>query len=323
MQANESSWGASATRRLARHGVRALAASFAIGQLPACGFGVPAKSPTLVTQQAKRTVSVRIGESSRADVQAALGEPWLRSIFWRFDVFRAEDEQTEVDFLVAYDPAGRVAQVASGSASRGSLVREDLMLRTDDLTLAIEPIDERGLQLFADPARLPGYLERRRGSPTCTLVLACDFTSARESWPDAGCPDRVVIDDDEPLDPRPVFGRCDAGRSCPPNAVRDGFYVRVPLLYAVALSPGRHRLVLTSSIFKGGGESALDCVGGEVRYGVIRGLLDRHWWGPQASTLNATVIFSEGPPANLASYGVALYRRDRWLVESEPDRPPE
>ena len=127
---------------------------------------------TLVTQQAKRTVSVRIGESSRADVQAALGEPWLLSTFWRFDVFRAEDEQTEVDFLVAiwpvpigvftmkvggyvlvaYDPAGRVAQVASGSASRGSLVREDLMLRTDDLTLANEPIDERGLQLFADPA---------------------------------------------------------------------------------------------------------------------------------------------------------------------------
>lgn len=67
-------------------------------------------------------------------------------------MFRAEDEQTEVDFLVAYDPAGRVAQVASGSASRGSLVREDLMLRTDDLTLANEPIDERGLQLFADPA---------------------------------------------------------------------------------------------------------------------------------------------------------------------------
>jgi len=107
---------------------------------------------TLVTQQAKRTVSVRIGESSRADVQAALGEPWLLSTFWRFDVFRAEDEQREVDFLVAYEPAWRVAQVASGSASRGSLVREDLMLRTDDLTLANEPIDERGLQLFADPA---------------------------------------------------------------------------------------------------------------------------------------------------------------------------
>ena len=310
--------------------------------LAACGAGIRLQEPTLVTQQAARLVEIRIGETTRTDARLALGEPWLQSEFWRVDVFRAEDEERELTFiippvpmgvfhwtvggygLITYDGAGRITAVASGQAFKGFNKQGAMMLRADELNLSVEPIDNRGPQLTADASRLPEYLERSRESPMCTVILACERPAAREKFPDEGCPDRVVIDEGEALDPRPLLATCEAGSRCPPNAVRwvEGVHVRVPLLVPVRLAPGGHRLVMASSVFKGRSEATFECSAGEVQYGFVRGQVSWHWWGARTSTLVADVIMAATPPANWETYSVLLFRGDRWVVEPDPSSSP-
>jgi len=72
--------------------------------LGGCGFGIPVKDPTQVRQQVEQSMKIRIGESSRADVRTLLGEPWLESDFWHFELYRAESEQKELSFFVFFTP---------------------------------------------------------------------------------------------------------------------------------------------------------------------------------------------------------------------------
>jgi hypothetical protein len=78
---------------------------------------------------------------------------------------------------------------------------------------------------------------------------------------------------------------------------------------------------MSSATFKGRHETSFDCSAGEVRYGIIHGHVNWHWWGPRSSTLNTTVTFVEELPSEWASYSILLYSRNGWLVEAEPDRP--
>jgi hypothetical protein len=324
-------------------------ALLALVLLQACAIVAwPLKTSNRVAQQAERSVAIRIGESTRAEVEAALGEPWLRRASWGVDVYRADDERDALGLLmviyvlpvpvgvysvpeqgyvlIAYDQLGRVAGVDAGSAlhswmDQSMVVSGQLLLGAGGVYLGIQTDDGRDPQLFADPAHLAAYLEGRRGSPTCTLLLACDISAPGQRWPEEGCPDRVAIDGGEPLDLGPFVGHCGEGRSCPPMAQPYGGSVRIPLFQVVTLAPGSHRLSMASSRFDGHGEAPLDCAAGEIRSGLMRGRLDRNWWDKRHSTIHPVVAFSEGPPENLASYGLLLYRRDRWLVEPEPAQP--
>jgi hypothetical protein len=89
----------------------------------------------------------------------------------------------------------------------------------------------------------------------------------------------------------------------------------------VTLSPGHHNLVVTDSRYKGREEVAFDCAAGDVRYASISGNITRHWWGTFSSTLCATVTLADALPMDWSSYSILLYRRDRWLVEPDPDTP--
>jgi len=306
-------------------------------QLAGCGFGVPIKDPTAVTEQTQRTETIEPGQSTRDSVRAGFGEPWLQSRYWGVDVYQALDTSTELGGLVitiwpvplgvftyqvegyvmvAYDPADRVVAVATGNVSNWHGEKHALMLRARDLNLGIESIYERGPQLMADASRLPEYVALRREAMTCTVILACEET-AYERWAYEGCPDRVVIDDAEPMNPTPFFGACDPAASCPPHVLPTGQFVWVPLVYPVTLPPGPHRLTLSSSTFKGESATSFECAAGEVRYGIIHGQVSWHWWGPRSSTLNTSVTFEEALPAKWGSYSILLYR-DRWYADPEP-----
>jgi hypothetical protein len=301
-----------------------------------CGFGIPLERPTRVTDQERRSVALQAGVSSREDVRAALGEPWLESAFWRFEVYRAVAEEKELGFvvlftppipigltraevggfvLVAYDDAGRVTALRAGQARRGSGLYDSLMLRAGDLYLGIEPQYRRGPQVFADDTRLEGYLDRRRRASTCTLLLACQQASVTEKWPDEGCPDRITIDGSIVADPSPYVGACTAGTSCPAAAVHEGPYARVPVLMPVMLRPGEHRVVIGSSVFKGTGETSFACAAGEVRYGILRGAVTWHWWGPRRSTLAATMTLSDRAPRDPRSFALVVHRGDGPVAE--------
>ena len=324
-----------------RRMVLALAPWVLLIPLPGCGFGVPLKEPVAVTQQTQRSASIRPGESTRDSVRAVFGEPWLQSRFWGFDLYRAIDTSTELGglfitiwpiplgiftsqvdgyVLVAYDTEGRVEQVSTGDTSKFPGDQYPLMLRARDLSFGVEKNYQRGPQLMADANRLQDYLVLRRRSATCTLIVACEETGYQK-WPYEACPNRVVVDNAESIDPTPFFACCDTGKDCPADFLQIGQVMQVPLIHPVNLPAGRHRLVMTSSTFKGTNETSFECAPGEVRFGIIRGHVDWDWWGPRTSMLNANLTFERDLPSQWKSYRMLLYRGDHWLAQPEPDRP--
>jgi hypothetical protein len=321
--------------------VRAVCTSLTLSACAGCSFGVPLNQPTVVPQQAERSATIHLGESTREDVRAALGEPWLQSEFWRFEVYRADDKRTELGFMVAivvpvpvgvfsekrhgyvlvtYDTAGRASQVSSGVFGEGLSASETdtwMVVRADEITLAIDRVRTKPrTTLLADASRLPDYLAGRRHAADCTLVTACDQ--------DEGCPDRIAVDDGEPFDPSPITVLCAPEAPCPKGTplaygkIDGRSFFHVAVLHAMGVPPGSHRLRIASSMVHGGGESSLTCAGGEVLYGIVHGRIEgASWWSK--GTLKVTVTLSTIAPEVWDDYGVALYRDGRWLVSAAPE----
>jgi hypothetical protein len=171
--------------------------------------------------QAAQRAQIRPGESTSADVRERLGAPWLQNRYWGVDVYTADDRiwglamglpytgpgTLEITgyLMIAYDDEGRVLKLVRSENNMNLWNFRDfpMMLQVRDLYLGIEAAYHRGVQLMADATRVPGYLAQQLNSPMCTLVLACD-KSTYQKFPYEECPDRVVIDDGEPLDPKPV-----------------------------------------------------------------------------------------------------------------------
>ena len=320
--------------------MRAACASLPLVVLAACGFGVPLKKSVLVPQQAERSATILPGESTRAEVRAALGEPWLESGFWRVEVYRSDDKRTELAFamaivipvpvgvmrekqhgyvLVTYDAAGRVSRVTPGIASDGSLARASdrwMAIRADGITFAVEPVGTKlRSTLLADSSRLPDYLAERRRADGCTLVTACDEGQ--------GCPDQVAVDDGEPFDPRPVTVLCAPDAPCPSGARQSGgeidgkSVILVPVVRAIHATPGRHAVRVGSSVLQGGGEATFECGGGDVLYGIVRSSVEGASWRSKGR-LQATVTVSAVAPKAWDDCSVALSRDGRWLVSAGP-----
>jgi len=306
-----------------------------------CSIDIDLKKPDLVTNQAERSVTIGLGESTREDVRAALGEPLLESNFWRVELYRADDKHVEagVGFviipvlpfvtsldvhgyvLVTYDTAGRVSQLSSGNHSEGffaTFAERCLTIRADELTFAIDLIRiQRGPALLADSNRLSEYLAGRSHATSCTLVVACAQ--------DAGCPDEIAINDGEPFDPSPTTVLCAPGTPCPKGSrmgslVFDGKSVfTVPVLHAITVPPGQHRLLITSSVLDGRGEASFECAAGQVLYGMVRSRVEgASFWSK--GKLQATADMSIVPPEAWDAHSIVLYSKGRWLVKPELDR---
>lgn len=327
--------------RVAWNAGRAACASLALAVLAGCGFAIPMQQSSVVPRQAERGATLRLGESTRAEVRAALGDPWFHSGRWRVEVYRADDKRTELGFmmaivvpvpvgvfrekrhgyvLVTYDDAGRVSRVSSGIASEGLLAEEAnkwLVIRADDMTFAVERVRTKWRPtLLADSGRLPSYLAERGRAAGCTLVVACDEGQ--------GCPDVIAVDDGEPIDPSPITVLCAPDEPCPTGSRLsetefDGKrFVLVPVVHAIGVEPGRHGLRVTSSVLDGSGEASFECAGGQVLYGIVRSRVEgATWWSK--GTLQATVSMSTVPPDTWGAHSLALNRNGRWLVDAETE----
>jgi hypothetical protein len=321
-------------------GGRLALAWIALPLLEGCGFGVPLRQPTVVPDQAARGATLRLGEATRSDVRAALGEPRLESGFWRAELYRADDKRTELGFMVAvvipvpvgvfsekrhghvlvvYDDAGRVAGVASGVVGDGILATDAeswMTLHAGAISFVVDPVGtKQRATMLADAARLAEYLAARRNAAGCTLVAGCDG--------EGGCPDRLAIDGGEPLDPSPVTALCAPDAPCPigsaiPGAPIDGkHFVIVPVLLAIDVPAGVHLLRVTSSRIEGGGEASFECGAGEVRYALVRSRVrGKRFWSQ--GTLEAVVTYPASAPADWDARSLELVRDGRWLVEREP-----
>jgi hypothetical protein len=320
---------------------RAAFVSLALAALGGCGFGVPLKKATLTAEQAQRSATIHLGESTRAEVRAALGEPWLRSRFWRVEAYRADDKRTELGFavavvvpvpigvfsekqhgyvLVTYDASGRVSQVSSGMASEGFLAEAGekwLAIRADEITFAVDLVRTKlRSTLLADSSRLPGYLAERRQAAGCTLVAVCAE--------DQGCPDEVSVDDGEPFDPSPITALCGPDAPCPKGSplaaseVDGKKFFRVPVLHAIGVAPGRHRVRMASSVIPGSGEASFECASGDVLYGVVVSRVEgASWWSK--GKLQAIMTLTAAAPETWEPFSLVLHRNNRWLVDPGPD----
>jgi hypothetical protein len=311
--------------------------------IAACGSKtITLVEPTLVTQQASGSARIRLGESTRADVRAALGEPLLESNFWRVELYRADGRHAEVDLfvlilipilvgvsdhkihryvLVTYDTAGRVSQVSFGDHSEGifdTLPERCVTIRADELTFAID-LDrpQWGPTLLAESNRLSEYLAERSHSTSCTLVVACAQ--------DTGCPDEITIDDGEPFDPSPTTALSPRSAPCPKGSRESSdrfpreLVCTVPVLHAITVPPGQHRLRITSSVHDGSGEVSFECTAGNVLYGIVRSRVESvNSWSK--ARLQATAAMSIVSPEAWDAHNIVLYRNGRWMVEPELDR---
>ena len=280
-----------------------------------CGtFSIPLNKPTLVTDQAERSVTIRRGESTRADVRAALGEPLLESSFWRVELYRVEDEKLKLKLhfigvplpvpmpssekyhgyvLVTYDTAGRVSQLSSGSHSEGWMANDTdkrIFLRADELAIIEGPV------LLADSNRLLAYLAERSHATSCTLVVAAEV---HEDF----FPRQVSIDDGELFD----------------LTLIRRFGDKLPVLYAITVPPGQHRLLITSSFLDGRAEASFECATGQVLYCIVNSRVEgKSFWSH--GKLQATAAISAVSPEAWKGRSIVLYSKGRWLVEPEPDR---
>jgi len=327
--------------------VRRLGLAFALWiiliQLSSCSeYRIPLKKPAVARQQAQHIAEFRPGKSTRDDVRTALGEPLVQSNFWGFDLFKAVGTSKEIGValmmgipmpfgyfttqvesyvLVAYDNAGRIAQVASDYHSEregGSGLSISLLRARDinfDIYNSLDTHNYLGLILTVDAIRLQDYLALVRPPGTCTVIMACDETIRKWNFPNT-CPSRIAIDNTYPLEIHSFFGRsCEPGRSCPPATFNnEGILKRdmIPMVQPFILQPGPHRLLVGNPDFKIRSETSFECSAGEVRYGILK-------WRSVAP--NVSVTFVDELPAGWGSYSFLLYYRFSWLVESEPSRP--
>jgi len=326
--------------------VRRLGLAFALWivliQLSSCAeLAIPLKKPAVARQQAQHIAEFRLGKSTRDDVRTALGEPLVQSNFWGFDLFKAVGTSKEIGValmmgipmpfgyfttqvesyvLVAYDNAGRIAQVASDYHSESYASDSSFsLLRARDINFdtyyEYNMNNVRGLILTVDAIRLQDYLALVRPPGTCTVIMACDETIRKWNFPNT-CPSRIAIDNTYPLEIHSFFGRsCEPGRSCPPATFNnEGILKRdmIPMVQPFILQPGPHRLLVGNPDFKIRSETSFECSAGEVRYGILK-------WRSVAP--NVSVTFVDELPAGWGSYSFLLYYRFSWLVESEPSRP--
>jgi hypothetical protein len=307
----------------------------AFAWLAGCAAGIPVTRPAAVEEQARRSATIVAGTSTRADVRAALGEPWLASRAWGFEAFQVQADQRELTFvslltppvpigvfrrhmsgyvLAIYDDAGVVMELASGSGpdddSRG------LWLHAGGVALGRAAAELGSMQVLADPAALAAHLDRCRRAPDCTLALSCE-PSPDDRWLDESCPDRVSVDGGAPFDLRGFFASCEGGK-CTEGARERGGFGRLPVVVPLPLAPGPHALAFASSTFKGRDEQSVSCGAGDVIYGLVRGQVKRHWWGPKQSTLTVRAELSEREPPEIATRRGLLYRGGRWLAAPEP-----
>jgi hypothetical protein len=304
------------------------------------GFEIPVREPAGIAVAGESARALAVGGTTRAEALEALGEPWLASRRWGFDLWRATDRESGAGVLLllylpvfggvmsadwaayalaSWDAQDRLAALDQGLVSeKGELAHSSehwLLLRAGSVVLATDSFRRGKLVLWADGDRLARYLDERAAAGACTLVLACAT--------DTGCPDRLSVDDLAPVDPQPVTVLCREPGDCP-GAGDTGLSIwlpsgdprpikSMPLLHALDLAPGRHRLRVASSGVPGITDFEFACAAGQARYAVVATEVAGASFLRRGRLL-ARATFADGIPDGWSGRGLVLWRDGHWLV---------
>jgi len=277
-----------------------------------------------------KVVPIVIGESDRAAVRRLLGEPWLHSDFWRFDLFRMTDRATAVAVmivlplwvgsdtvngyvLVSYDERGTVSDRSTGvvegdSISGRSLVASagssSALISAGDVTFTVDALEQTP-SVYVSTRRRDEFLEQsRRSDSQCLLVLGCVSSLCTTGIAVDGGPPRAL----------PAAYR---GNPASDGAGTESW--RQLWLAPIALAPGAHRIVLVppkDATLEAATE--LRCAAGEVLFAAIDvRRTDRLRW---KMPLEGEIRISRGMPESLQDQPFVIWRDGVWLVPSEPGR---
>lgn len=286
--------------------------------LTGCVTPIPVNKTKVEEQMVAKTASIVPGRSDRRSVRAQLGEPWISSTYWRFDLFHvtgrsasvpvlwilwwpapvgvAVDEKTAY-LLVTYNSAGRVTAKALEFALDPSMISETAeypgvasVARVQAGNLAfISTQGERDAILTVDAPRRDEFLRTRPPMNSCRILVGgagatCDFDVAIDGGPAVAVTHRASSSTIVPL------------------------YTK----------PGAHRLEISShrTLQDFNANTEFHCQAGETVYAVVdtmfgeQKMFRSHW--------NATLTITKEMPKPFMGARLAIWSRGNWLVPAEP-----
>jgi len=311
---------------------RCLGMGLAAAMLGACAGGVPLRESQIEASLPARTASIVPGQTDRAAVRQLLGEPWLASEYWRFDLFRMTGQDMEA--LVIFAPVPVPVGVFSddvrgyvlvnykangtvGAFDRGVTYGENLSwrrpLQGDDSILLMAGEDRFAVEtgahtpsVFISAQRRDEYLSTLQPGDQCSALVGCLQDN---------CSNALVLDGGEA---RPLPGallrirRPDAG----------GIEVLTQTWLApLTLQPGQHRMEIPPNPHTTlEASTEFSCAAGELVYAAIeiessdKSQAWRHW----KTQVHGSINVSAQMPKEFREQPMLIWRDDRWLVPAEP-----
>jgi hypothetical protein len=290
-------------------GRAAITAVLAVG-LCGCVGVVPVAQTDVGSDMPERTSPIVVGQSTRPDVHALLGKPWLASEYWRFDAFRIVGRDVGVLVAVmplpvpAVDKATAVVLVSYGSdgivngrefaiANDASVLgpRSDTTAELDVGEVRLTAGEAGQDFVSVSAARRDEFLGRQAGTDQCRLLVGCE-----DYW----CGLRVGLDGHEPVD----------------MPYRESTYHYGLLLLEMA--PGEHQLSIRSAGMSHGFDAKSDfsCARGEQINANVQLEYDRISW-PRSHS-KATIALTRDMPPAFRDRRLLIWGQGRWLVAAEP-----
>ncbi len=291
-----------------------------------------------------RSSEIAVGQMGRAAVQGVLGAPQLASIYWGFDLFRIDTEQTNVVVavtpwpipfarikdqlqrytLVAYDAKGLSGALATGVFRRPiawrnvSPIESDfpsLHLRASNLMFFVDPEGAREVNMLVAPNGRDAFLQRARTSSGCTLVLGCGSR---------GCGDQLAIDAG-PARRLPVrnahsywFRQSERDswlQGIEPHS-KETHMPWLETLVAVKLAAGEHVLEFSAKHLGGKGSLNFACRPGDVTFLVVNASDNGSFM--QRALVDWQIDRTDTMPERFARRPLVLLDDGQWYVDAEP-----
>lgn len=281
--------------------------------LAGCG-DIQVKESKIEQTLPQQVAPVVVGQSDRASVRALLGAPWLSSNYWRFDVFRTSDKNSQLMLIfvpvmystekyygyvvVNYDDRGTVAAVDQGVTREGDMMSytypKPVLLQAGDVRFWASA-DGDLAYLAVTAGRGDQYLSGSRPDGRCRVFFGS---------PDAFCGLRATVDGTQEL--------------TVPGASLD----RAPFLAPLQVTAGKHDLRFTADDTFCALETRiqLSCAAGETQFAnvtIAKGPPKGTWDIKQK--YSAEVSLSRDKPESLRDQGLLVYMNGRWLLPQEPN----
>jgi len=307
-----------------------LAAVLALA-LSACGE-VPIHESDIGMSLQEKTAPIVVDQTDRAAVRQLLGEPWLASEYWRFDLFRlsGKDVRALVVLVPLPVPAGvfsdevrgyvLVNYNANGKVSafdRGVTHGENLSWRTpvegeDSILLmagengfAVESSNHTP-SVFVSATRRSDYLSAPQPGDKCTVLVGCKQDQ---------CSNTLVLDAGAP---RPLPGALSRIRKTAEGGIE---VLTQTWLAPLTLQPGQHRLEIPSNALTTlQASTEFSCGAGDLVYAAIevKSGDKGQAWHHRKTQVHGSIDVSGAMPEAFLEQPMLIWRGDEWLVPKEP-----